>query len=471
MESNDPSAKRPTAERGVFCNRTLNLRSVETIGYDMDYTLIHYHVEEWEGAAFEHARKNLAQKGWPVADLTFAPDAHTQGLVFDVELGNLVKATRFGYVIKAMHGDRELPFTDLRATYADEVVDLANPRFIFMNTLFDLSHANLWCQLVDLFDQDKLPKVHSYRELFLGIRDALSESHIAGALKAEIMADPERFIVLDPEVIQTLKDQRAAGKRLVLITNSEWSYTQNVMKYAFDRFLVDGAEVGGTWRALFDLVIVSAAKPAFFSQDIPAFRIEDEERSLFGTHLGSLVPGDVYVGGCARLVEESLGQERSQILYVGDHLFGDVHVTKNQLRWRTALIVRELEPEILAALHTAPAQAELAELMDQKTELDRVQARLRLSSLQGFGDSDHLRAVTADAMALDKRIGPLAKAASSVGNSSWGPLMRAGSDKSLYARQVEKYADVYTSRVSNLAHETPFAYLRAARLTLPHDLA
>ena len=29
----------------------------------------------------------------------------------------------------------------------------------------------------------------------------------------------------------------------------------------------------------------------------------------------------------------------------------------------------------------------------------------------------------------------------------WGPLMRAGNDKSLFARQVERYADVYTSRV------------------------
>src|SRR5690606_28552637 len=40
------------AERGMFANRTLNLRSVAAIGYDMDYTLIHYRTEEWEGVAF-----------------------------------------------------------------------------------------------------------------------------------------------------------------------------------------------------------------------------------------------------------------------------------------------------------------------------------------------------------------------------------------------------------------------------------
>ena len=56
-------------ERGLFCNRTLNLRGVRAIGYDMDYTLIHYHVHEWERAAFEHARVRLAERNWPVDDL------------------------------------------------------------------------------------------------------------------------------------------------------------------------------------------------------------------------------------------------------------------------------------------------------------------------------------------------------------------------------------------------------------------
>ena len=60
-------------------------------------------------------------------------------------------------------------------------------------------------------------------------------------------------------------------------------------------------------------------------------------------------------------------------------------------------------------------------------------------------------------------------AGSRLRNEVWGPLMRAGVDKSLFARQVEKYADVYTSRVSNFAAETPYGFLRAARGTLPHD--
>ena len=47
--------------------------------------------------------------------------------------------------------------------------------------------------------------------------------------------------------------------------------------------------------------------------------------------------------------------------------------------------------------------------------------------------------------------------------------MRAGNDKSHLARQVERYADIYTSRVSNFLYQTPFVYLRSPRGSLPHD--
>ena len=51
----------------------------------------------------------------------------------------------------------------------------------------------------------------------------------------------------------------------------------------------------------------------------------------------------------------------------------------------------------------------------------------------------------------------------------WGLLMRAGNDKSKLAYQVERYADIYTSRVSNFGPATPFFYVRSPRGSLPHD--
>jgi hypothetical protein len=72
-------------------------------------------------------------------------------------------------------------------------------------------------------------------------------------------------------------------------------------------------------------------------------------------------------------------------------------------------------------------------------------------------------------LALDERIAPLARQASELENPRWGALLRAGNDKSHLARQIERSADVYTSRVSNLLFASPFAYLRSRRGTMPHD--
>jgi len=468
-------------ERRVWCNRTLNLRAIRAVGYDMDYTLVHYRSDEWERAAFERALAPIAARGWPVEDLRFDPASVIQGLAFDLELGNLVKATRFGYVIRAHHGTRPLEFEQQRAAYASTFVDLAEPRWQFMNTLFSLSEANLFAQLVDRLDAGKLPGILGYRELYGVIRSALDEAHSLGELKSAIAADPDRFVDLDPDLPLALLDQKKSGKLLLLVTNSDWPYTRAMMCYAFDRFLPKGT----SWRGLFDLVIVEARKPEFFSGRQAVYRLADEDQGLLAPHHGALEAGRVYAGGDARLVESSLGLSGAQILYLGDHLFGDVHVSKAMLRWRTGLVLREIEPEVRALEAMREADARLGEMMARKVQLDARLARLRLERQRremGYGPRTgpnrtveqveaEAKAVNDEGQALDALIAPLAKASGEIGNETWGPLMRAGNDKSLFARQVERYADIYTSRVSNLLAETPFAYLRAARGSLPHDPA
>jgi hypothetical protein len=73
---------------------------------------------------------------------------------------------------------------------------------------------------------------------------------VEGKLKAEIIQDPARYVSRDPEMAQTLLDQRQAGKQLLLITNSDFHYTDRMMSFAYDCFLPPGQ----TWRDLFDMV-------------------------------------------------------------------------------------------------------------------------------------------------------------------------------------------------------------------------
>lgn len=459
--------------RRLFANRTLNLRSISAIGYDMDYTLIHYRFEEWEGAAYAYIRSVLAEDGWPVAGLTFDPERVIRGLIIDSELGNIVKANRFGYVVRAFHGTRQLPFEEQRTAYSRTMVDLADDRWRFLNTLFSLSEGCLFQQLVDLYDEHVLPGVTSYRDMHRRIRSCLDRAHVEGRLKAEIVSRPDRFVERDPEAAAALLDQRRAGKRLMMITNAEWPYVAAMMQFAYDPYLPKST----TWRDLFELVLVQARKPTFFSASMPLFEVVSDDGLVRPVAGGIPRPG-AYVGGDATQVEEYLRLSGDAILYVGDHIWADVRVSKSLLRWRTALILRELEAELLALEAWRSDEHELVQLMAAKEQLEHrsCQLRLRRSRVDhGEDDTDldelsgELETLRAEIERMDQQVAPLARAASEIGNPYWGPLMRSGNDKSHLARQLERSADVYTSRVSNWLWATPFAYLRSSRGSLPHD--
>lgn len=487
-------AELPPPARRIFCNRTLNLRAIQAIGFDMDYTLVHYRVDEWERRAYEHLQRRLIARGFPIEGLRFDPEIAALGLILDVERGNVVKANRFGFVKRAAHGTRMMSFEDQRNAYERTIIDLAEKRWVFLNTLFGLSEACMFMQLVDLLDGGKLhvtrqsspgvdPRdpaaegVMSYSQLYEVVRSSLDATHMEGALKAEIIASPESFVELDEELPLALMDLAASGKKLVVITNSEWGYTQAMMSFALDRFL----PAGKTWRSLFDLVIVGARKPSFFTERMPAFEVLDEEGRLFPAS-GRLQVGKAYLGGHARLVEASLGIPGEQILYVGDHIFADVNVSKSVNQWRTGLVLRALEGELRALESFKPVQRELSAKMTEKEVLEHRFSCLRLLAQRienGYGPTpagvsvaalrSRMRDLRSELVALDESIGPLARKSAELVSDRWGLLLRTGNDKSHLARQIERHADVYTSRVSNFLHATPFAFLRSPRGSLPHD--
>ncbi|MFT5358920.1 MAG: 5'-nucleotidase, partial [Polyangiales bacterium] len=181
------------------------------------------------------------------------------------------------------------------------------------------------------------------------------------------------------------------------------------------------------------------------------------------------------------MVEKHLGVRGEDILYVGDHIFSDVNVSKKIHRWRTALVVRELETD-LESLHSfREKQAHLSSLMERKEIIEHRYSVVRLAIQRksaGYGPQvdesiEELKARIAgfrdELKKIDAEIAPLAIESGQLSNKRWGLLMRAGNDKSHLARQVEKSADVYMARVGNLLDQTPFVYLRSPRGSLPHD--
>ncbi|KAL4432385.1 hypothetical protein ABPG77_001684 [Micractinium sp. CCAP 211/92] len=481
-------------QRALFTNRTLNLRSIQAIGYDMDYTLVHYDVEQWEGKAYAYGLQTLREMGVPVEGLRFDRSLVIRGLIMDTELGNLVKADRFGFVKRAMHGTRMMSPAEVREQYGRELVNLRNEsRFVFLNTLFSISEAVLYMQMVDRLDADAIPAQvcgNSYAALHKVVAKALFRAHVEGKLKAEIIQDPARYVARDPEMAQTLLDQRQAGKQLILITNSDYHYTHHIMSYAYDCFLPPGQ----TWRDLFDMVIINARKPDFFVHSMSLYEVVTEDGLMRPSY--SLKRGGVYCGGSAPLVEKALGVTGDSILYVGDHIYTDAALAKMKLNWRTALILAELELEIEALAQGRQHRKQLKELLNKKDMVGDVFNQLRLArqrSLSADVGVVHGAAAAAllgplastedeqevnDALGqllmvmqiLDDEIGPMIAADGMHFNRRWGYMTRAGvNDKSQLMRQIEKYADIFTSRVSNFLRYTPFEYFRSPAQLLVHD--
>lgn len=452
------------------------MRRIAAIGYDMDYTLIHYRMRAWEERAYSYLKRRLESDGWPVSHLEFQPDLVMRGLIIDTELGNVVKANRFGYVKQAFHGTKPIHYEALRQFYERTLIDLNDDRWYFLNTLFSISETCMFMQLVDLLDEGVLQKSMGYEDLFRLVRRSIDEAHMEGRLKAEIIANPERFVEVDKEMPLALLDQKEAGKKLLLITNSDYSYAAPMLSFVFDPYLPDGM----TWRDLFDYPIVSAKKPEFFSVRMPTFKIVTDD-GLMREHNGPLVSGNVYAGANALVVEQSLGLKGEEILYVGDHIFVDVNISKSVLRWRTALVLREIEGEVAAIREFLPHQKALSEMMEKKVELEAAYSAIRLDLQrirQGYGPNSgrdpnileqELATVRERVVELDQEIAPLARASAQLLNPNWGLLTRTGNDKSHLARQIERYADIYMARVSDFLYQTPFVYLRSHRGALPHD--
>lgn len=82
-----------------------------------------------------------------------------------------------------------------------------------------------------------------------------------------------------------------------------------------------------TWRQYFDIIIVGGRKPRFFTDRDPFFEIAPVEGSeqLLGEMQGDKFErSHVYQGGNIEAFERMVNAQGEEILYVGDHIFGDI---------------------------------------------------------------------------------------------------------------------------------------------------
>ncbi|MFO7562692.1 MAG: HAD-IG family 5'-nucleotidase [Enhygromyxa sp.] len=488
--------------RRIFTNRDLDFEKVPVVGFDMDYTLARYRQDKLEALSLDATVTKLVARGWPeiLREVQPDPEFAIRGLVVDTHRGNLLKMDRHGYVGRVYHGRTMLDRDQRKAIYRSQRVGRERTRFSYVDTLFSLPEVTLYAAVVDLIDQQ--PEVWGpggppdYATAFTAVRDAIDEAHQDDTIKSWIRADVGAYFDKDPDLAATLHKLRSAGKKLFVLTNSFYPYTQAVMSY-----LLDGEnEAYDGWTRYFDWIVVGGRKPGFFTGSDPFWEIDPETGKKSSKPVAEPLRGRIYEGGNQMGLQRAIGASPDEILYVGDHIYGDIVRSKKTSGWRTVLIVEELEREMRVRADYQVALTEIRTLSDLWERLSEevsdqryLQRGLKLLSVadvaaeyRGRGhDMDE-----AEAVALLDRIRLRAKErhdrlrthedaisdavklrsteVDQAFNRYWGSVFAERYDASFFGMQLENYACLYTSRVSNFLFVSPNRYFRAPHGEMPH---
>ena len=470
--------------RQIYTNRSLKMDEIALVGFDMDYTLAVYSMRQIEELAFHMTLERLvAQRGYPtnLTALKYDHEFVIRGLVVDKDFGNIFKMDRHNHVGRCYHGRRPLSLDERRKRYqTNEKIRLSLPRFAWIDTLFSLPEACLYAEIIEALEA-RGEKV-DYHKLYDDTRESIDEVHRDGSLKSELRKDLGRYIKPDPELAPALHKLRSGGKKLFVLTNSLWDYTDAVMSFLLDGRLPEYP----SWRNYFDYVVVGAMKPAFFAEHRP-FSELNADGSIARAQAESFERGKIYDGGNLFDFERLTGFSGDRVLYVGDHIYGDIIRNRKASQWRTCFIVQELEREIdYIAGHAADVQrlneldalrARLDDMINHHklllNSLDRrlerggpVPADLEARRTREKQDLEKLRrafkATLAEGSELEARF-------ENGANAYWGLVFKEGNENSRFGEQVEDYADLYTSRVSNFLYYSPMQVFRSPRATMPHE--
>ena len=451
----------------VFVNRTLNLKKIKYIGLDMDHTLVRYHSQAFESLSYSTiVKKLISKKNYPstLTKLNFDYNFAIRGLVIDRKKGNLLKLNRYTAIRASYHGLKPLDFKTHQKLYRSTYIDLGDSDFMAIDTFFSISLAVLYAQIVDLKDSDFSNLYPEYAQIADDILYALDEAHRDGSLKNEVKDNLGKYIIKDPKVVEGLEKYKKHGKKIFVLTNSDYHYTKLLMDYAVTPFLKEHK----SWSDLFELVITFAQKPKFFYEKRSFLKVNPADGSM-NNYDHPLVHG-IYQGGNAFQFTDDLQLDGDEILYIGDHIYGDILRLKKDCNWRTAMVLEELEQEVINNEKAEPLVKEIEKLMKFKEPLEDKYTELMTEKSENKSIKDEeINELQEKISVVDTQISQLIKKQQVIYNLQWGQLMRSGNEESYLAYQVERYACVYMSKLSDLVTLSPRTYYRAPRRPLSHE--
>ncbi|VDK58824.1 unnamed protein product [Anisakis simplex] len=254
-------------------------------------------------------------------------------------------------------------------------------------------------------------------------------------LKEYVLKNIDKYIIKDARITILLKQLQMHGAKTFLLTNSSFSYTNGIMKYL----------IGDDWLSYFDFTFVDAKKPLWFAQGT-AFRQLDPNTGTpkLGIHHGPIKKGQVFVGGNCDIFRHMFMARGKDVMYIGDHIFGDVLKSKKTKGWRTFLVVPELEREI--SIWT-DKHSHFERLVDLGKQMEQLYSELSVESELSCKPNiqTNLQQIREITQEMDQSY------------SKMGSLFRSGSRTTFFATQVGLFS-VMRRLIDSLCREIQDPY-------------
>lgn len=170
-----------------------------------------------------------------------------------------------------------VPDDEVLRLYKNRIIPIAyveggkNPdhksKMIQLADLFSVPEMGLLCNVAEYFEKQKIdyhPEI-----LFRDVKNSVQTCH--PIMHGIVSKNVKDFIEPNLNLRKLLERLTNADKQLFLVTNSPYNFVNKGM----------GMLVGEDWKDLFDVVIVQARKPRFFTDESRPMRMYDETKNVY----------------------------------------------------------------------------------------------------------------------------------------------------------------------------------------------
>ncbi|XP_067947991.1 5'-nucleotidase domain-containing protein 3-like isoform X2 [Watersipora subatra] len=385
--------------------------------------------------------------------LKYIPDFAIRGLHFDLKRGLLMKLDAFHHIQRdtVYRGMTRVPWSEVIDYYSGFHVPVtmmnqyhgsgSGTEMHQFVDIFAIPEISLVAQVIEFFRSNFIEYDPEY--VFWDVRSAVESIHSSGELHRAITNNLERYLPSRRQTTELLERLVSCNKKLFLISNSGFPFINAGMTHM----------VGSHWLDLFDVVIINARKPDFFTSGKRPFRTYiPETNSKLWHRVTTLEKGSVYSEGNLYDLRQFTGWSGSKVLYFGDHVYTDLADATLHHGWRTGAIIPELKEEV-KILNCEEFKRDIWLLVNLQELLEKYQDEAPEEVLEHW---------KLELISIRKRT-------KNMFNPQFGSLFRTYHNATYFSRRLHRFAAIYTSSLTNLLHYSVNHTFYPRRGALAHE--